>query len=202
MGSYPTVPTVQAVKKSQAWREKLDQGINPKEEELELKNQIKRNRKLRERLSVKLHKIGTTSKLRDLIVVRKITRGHNAIKKHMFPILEKRQIGSIKFEEVVEALRTIWEEIPPTAWKIQGAMRQIFEHAGLKEEQNVARWKDNLDQKLPHPDEFHEEQQRPSLNWQLVPEFMEKLQDYETIGAKALMLHILTVGEVKQRASY
>ena len=33
MGSYPTVPTVQAVKKSQAWREKLDQGINPKEDE-------------------------------------------------------------------------------------------------------------------------------------------------------------------------
>ena len=193
-GGYPSTPTTVAVAKAREWKSKLEQGRDPREEEQELKNQIKRNLKLRKTFSEAAQDWHDFQIARPNRSSQDYKKKFNAIKKHMFPILEKRQIGSIKFEEVVEALRTIWEVMPPTAWKIQGAMRQIFEHAGLKDEQNVARWKDNLDQILPHPDEFHEEQQRPSLNWQLVPEFMEKLQDYETIGAKALMLHILTVG--------
>ena len=54
----------------------------------------------------------------------------------MFPILGHRPIGDIDSEEVINALRTIWEEMPPPAWKIQGAFRQIFEHAGFEGKDN------------------------------------------------------------------
>ena len=194
LGSYPSTPTAEAVKLSQEWRAQLARGIDPREKEREKAKQIARNKKAAKSFSEAAQDWHDFQIARPNRSSQDYKKKFNAIKKHMFPILGKRPIGSIDFDEVVEALRTIWEVMPPTAWKIQGAMRQIFDQAGLKDEQNVARWKDNLDQKLPHPDEIHETKKMPSLNWRLVPEFMEKLQEHDAIGAKALMLHILTVG--------
>ena len=194
LGGYPSTSTAEAVRKAQAWRSKLEQGIDPRKEEEEKAKRIKRNQGFQTPFSVATDNWLNVQIAKPNRSTQDYQKKYNAIKKHMFPILGKRPIGNIDFEEVLNALRTIWESTPPTAWKIQGAMRQIFEHAGLKGDQNVARWKDNLDQKLPHPDEFHEAKQQPSMNWRLIPEFVEKLESHETIGAKALILHILTVG--------
>ena len=194
LGGYPSTSTAEAVRKAQAWRSKLEQGIDPRKEEEEKAKRIKRNQGFQAPFSVATDNWLNVQIAKPNRSTQDYQKKYNAIKKHMFPILGKRPIGNIDFEEVLNALRTIWESTPPTAWKIQGAMRQIFEHAGLKGDQNVARWKDNLDQKLPHPDEFHEAKQQPSMNWRLIPEFVEKLENHETIGAKALILHILTVG--------
>ena len=50
-GGYPSTPTTVAVAKAREWKSKLEQGIDPREEEQELKNQIKRNLKLRKTFS-------------------------------------------------------------------------------------------------------------------------------------------------------
>ena len=194
MGGYPSTSTAEAVRKAQEWRSLLAQGIDPREEERNKVKRLERNQKLSIPFSVAAENWCDFQISRPNRSSQDYQKKFNAVKRHIFPLLGKRPIGSINFEEVLTALRTIWEVMPPTAWKIQGAMRQIFDHAGLKGDLNVARWTDNLDQQLPHPDEFHEAKRQPSLDWRLVPEFVEKLQDHEIIGAKALMLHILTVG--------
>ena len=194
LGGYPSTSTAEAVRKAREWRSKLSRGIDPREDELEKINRRKR------RQQFQTHFSAAAKNWRDFQISKPnrssqdYLKKFNAVKRHIFPILGKRPIGKIEFEEVVQALRTIWEAMPPTAWKIQGAMRQIFEHAGLKDDQNVARWKNNLDQVLPHPDEFHSTRHMPSLHWRRVPEFVEKLDGLPDIGAKALILHILTVG--------
>jgi hypothetical protein len=85
----------------------------------------------------------------------------------MLPELGDRPIGSIEYEEGLSLLKAIWEKIPPSAWKVQGGCKQIFDRAGLKGEKNIFQWTGNLDEDLPHPDEFHQRVKHPSLNWRL-----------------------------------
>ena len=193
-GSYPSTSTAEAVRLSQAWRSQLARGIDPREVEREKAKQLELNKKYQTPLSVAAQQWHDWQIERPNTAKKDYTSKYGLIKKHILPTLGDRPIGSIEYEEGLTLLRAIWEKIPPSAWKVQGGCKQIFDRVGLKGEQNIFQWTGNLDQDLPHPDEFHKAVKRPSLNWRLVPEFFEKLQDYEHIGAKALILHILTVG--------
>ena len=192
-GTYPSTSTAEAVRRGQEWRSVLAQGIDPREEGKEKTKQLKLKQKYQKPFSVAAKDWHDWQISRPNTRKKDYTSKYGLIKKHMLPGLGDRPIGSIEYEEGLTLLKAIWEKIPPSAWKVQGGCKQIFDRAGLKGEKNIFQWTGNLDEDLPHPDEFHQRVKHPSLNWRLVPEFIEKLQDYETIGAKALMLHVLTV---------
>ena len=194
LGTYPSTSTAEAVRRGQEWRSVLARGIDPREEGKEKTKQLKLKQKYQKPFSVAAKDWHDWQIARPNTRKRDYTSKYGLIKKHMLPELGDRPIGNIEYEEGLSLLKAIWEKIPPSAWKVQGGCKQIFDRAGLKGEKNIFQWTGNLDEDLPHPDEFHQRVKHPSLNWRLVPEFIEKLQDYETIGAKALMLHALTVG--------
>lgn len=193
-GSYPNVSASNARALSREWKLRLAQGIDPREEEQEKAKQLKRKQKYQIPFSV------AAENWRDFQIAlpnrtsQDYQKKFNAVERHMFPILGNRPIGDIEYEEGLEALRTIWEEKPPTAWKIQGAMKQIFDRAGLKDKQNIFRWKDNLDENLPHVNEIHTTKNQPALDYNEMYWFVQKLMQHESVAAKALLLHILTVG--------
>ena len=193
-GTYPSTSTAEAVRRGQEWRSVLARGIDPREEGKEKTKQLKLKQKYQKPFSVAAKDWHDWQIARPNTRKRDYTSKYGLIKKHMLPELGDRPIGSIEYEEGLSLLKAIWEKIPPSAWKVQGGCKQIFDRAGLKGEKNIFQWTGNLDEDLPHPDEFHQRVKLPSLHWRLVPELIEKLQDYETIGAKALMLHVLTVG--------
>ena len=193
-GSYPNVSASNARALSREWKLRLAQGIDPREEEQEKAKQLKRKQKYQIPFSV------AAENWRDFQIAlpnrtsQDYQKKFNAVERYMFPILGNRPIGDIEYEEGLEALRTIWEEKPPTAWKIQGAMKQIFDRAGLKDKQNIFRWKDNLDENLPHVNEIHTTKNQPALDYNEMYWFVQKLMQHESVAAKALLLHILTVG--------
>ena len=194
LGGYPSTSTAEAVRKAQEWRSLLSQGIDPREEEQEKARQLKRKQKYQIPFSVAAQNWCDFQIARPNVSAPDYQKKFNAVQKHMFPILGKRPIGDIEYEEGLKALRTIWEEKPPTAWKIQGAMKQIFDRAGLKDELNIFQWKDNLANDLPHIDEIHTTKNQPALDYNEMYWFVQKLMQVESVGAKALLLHILTVG--------
>ena len=193
-GSYPTNTSANVKELARELRHKLAQGIDPREEEREKAKLSKRKQKYQIPFSV------AAENWRDFQIAlpnrtsQDYQKKFNAVERHMFPILGNRPIGDIEYEEGLEALRTIWEEKPPTAWKIQGAMKQIFDRAGLKDKQNIFRWKDNLDENLPHVNEIHTTKNQPALDYNEMYWFVQKLMQHESVEAKALLLHILTVG--------
>ena len=193
-GSYPTSTAANVKELARRLRHKLAQGIDPREEAREKTKQLALKQKYQTPFKVAAQQWHDWQISRPNTAKRDYTAKYGLIKKHILPNLGDRPIGSIEYEEGLTLLRAIWEKIPPSAWKVQGGCKQIFDRAGLKDEKNIFQWTGNLDEDLPHPDEFHQRVKLPSLHWRLVPELIEKLQGYETIGAKALMLHALTVG--------
>lgn len=193
-GAYPSNSSAEAVRKAQEWRSLLAQGIDPREEERNRKKQLELSQKFKTPFSVAAQNWCDFQIARPNVSAPDYQKKFNAVQKHMFPILGKRPIGEIEYEEGLKALRTIWEEKPPTAWKIQGAMKQIFDRAGLKDELNIFQWKDNLANDLPHIDEIHTTKNQPALDYNEMYWFVQKLMQVESVGAKALLLHILTVG--------
>tara|TARA_B100000959_G_scaffold31147_1_gene29744 strand:+ start:268 stop:1557 length:1290 start_codon:yes stop_codon:yes gene_type:complete len=194
LGGYPSTSTAEAVRKAQAWRSLLAQGIDPKEQERAKAKQLKVKQGKQVPLKVAAQDWHDFQIARPNVSAPDYQKKYRAVEKHIFPILGDMPISEIEYEDVLNALRPIWEEMTPTAWKIQGGLRQIFDRAGFKVEDNVARWTDNLDKDLPHPDSFHKIEHQPSLHWEKMPEFVNKLMQVEKVGAKALLLSILTVG--------
>jgi integrase len=200
LGGYPSTSTAEAVRKAQAWRSLLAQGIDPREEERKQVKQIKIREGQFTPFKVAAKKWHDVQIARPNVSTQDYQKKYRAVQKYVIPDLGDMPISEIETKDILHALETIWRKMPPTAWKIRGALKQIFDRAevdGIYDGKNPARWGNHLELLLPHPDSFHKTKNQPSLHYNDVPEFFNKLMQLETVGAKALMLHILTVGRTE-----
>ena len=82
----------------------MSRGIDPREDELEKINRRKRSQQFQTQFSV------AAENWRDFQISKPnrssqdYLKKFNAVKRHIFPILGKRPIGKIEFEEVVQTL--------------------------------------------------------------------------------------------------
>jgi hypothetical protein len=136
-GTYPSTSTAEAVRRGQEWRSVLARGIDPREEGKEKTKQLKLKQKYQKPFSVAAKDWHDWQIARPNTRKRDYTSKYGLIKKHMLPELGDRPIGSIEYEEGLSLLKAIWEKIPPSAWKVQGGCKQIFDRAGLKGEKNI-----------------------------------------------------------------
>ncbi|MEH6718855.1 MAG: integrase arm-type DNA-binding domain-containing protein [Aurantimonas endophytica] len=115
--------------------------------------------------------------------------------------LRERSVHEIATEDVLRVLKPIWQGKPETASRVRGRIEKVLDFAkarGMREGENPARWKGNLDHLLSRPVKLlrghHEAMAYPE-----VPAFMAKLRDQPGTGALALQFAILTAcrsGEV------
>jgi integrase len=200
LGSYPSISSANAKVLSRDVRLQLAQGDDPRELDRQQAKEIKIREGLLTPFKVASKKWHDVQIARPNVSTQDYQKRYRAIKKYITPILGDMPISEIETKEVLHALETIWRKMPPTAWKIRGALKQIFDRAevdGIYDGKNPARWGNHLELLLPHPDSFHKTKNQPSLHYNDVPEFFNKLMQLETVGAKALMLHILTVGRTE-----
>lgn len=115
--------------------------------------------------------------------------------------LRKRSVRDITTEDVLGVLKPIWLEKPETASRVRGRIEKVLDYArakGMREGENPARWRGNLDHLLPKPSKLSRGH-HAALAYADVPSFMGKLAEEPGAGARALELTILTAcrsGEV------
>jgi integrase len=112
-------------------------------------------------------------------------------------------VQSIDTDLVLRCLTPIWETRTVTANRLRGRIERILSWAkgrGLRDGENPARWRGHLKEMLADPLKVARVQHHAALPFDLIPDFMAKLRQRESVSARALEFLVLTAartGEVR-----
>lgn len=117
-----------------------------------------------------------------------------------YAIEPKHGIGSIPvadvtMDDVQAVLAPIWHDKTETASRLRGRIERVLDWAkvkGLREGENPARWKGNLEFVLAKPSKIHEAKNHDCVDWQDMPGFMADLWPRDSVAAYALQYCALT----------
>jgi len=115
--------------------------------------------------------------------------------------LRRLPVNKITTDDVLLALKPIWNKKPETAARLRGRIERVLDAAkaqGLRSGENPARWRGHLDQLLPRRQRLTRGH-HAAMNYTDVPVFIADLQTRQATAALALEFAILTAarsGEV------
>lgn len=111
------------------------------------------------------------------------------------PVLGDLPVHAIDTAAVKKVLDPIWTTKPETASRLRGRIELILDYCqsiGYRKGDNPARWRGNLKDLMPSLDDVSEVEHHPSLPYQDLPAFMERLRAENNAAARALEWIILT----------
>ena len=111
------------------------------------------------------------------------------------PVIGEMNVADVELADVMRIISPIWREKNETASRVRGRIENILDWCkvqGLREGDNPARWKGQLDKLLPKPSKVANVENHPALPWQQIPAFMHELRQRPGAAARALEFAILT----------
>ena len=199
LGSYPEISLAEAREKATEMRKQIRNGTDP----IEQKKQARQARIL---------EIAHSKTFRDcaeVILERKATELKNAkhlaqwratLETYAYPLIGDRIVRTLTKADIVVVLEPIWRTKYETADRLRGRIETILDYAKAceyREGDNPAAWKGMLEPILGKVK--HEVRAQPSLPYQEIGVFMDKLRQRNGSAAQALEFVILTAarsGEV------
>ena len=109
--------------------------------------------------------------------------------------LGQRAVAEITMDDVHAVLAPIWHDKTETASRLRGRIERVLDWAkvkGLRDGENPARWKGNLEFVLAKPSAIHKTKNHDSIRWQDLPDFMADLWGRDSVAALALKYCALT----------
>jgi integrase len=92
-------------------------------------------------------------------------------------------------------IERIWKTKPKTAIHIRGCIERILDYAtaiGYREGENPARWRGNLEFRLPRLSKLRRPEPLAAMSYSEIPAFVAQLRGQEGIPARALEFILLT----------
>lgn len=202
LGGFPDVTLEQARDRAREVREQIRQGIDP----------IAARKAAQDALRAAQVKALTFDEAAKQTHQKKAAefrnRKHsnqwiNTLTTYASPIIGDLPVASIEMPHIVQVLSPIWATKTETATRLRERIEAVLAWATankLREGDNPARWKGNLEHALPKPRKLRKVEHHSALPWQRMGEFMADLRKRTGVGAKALEFAILTAarsGEVR-----
>jgi integrase len=109
-------------------------------------------------------------------------------------------VDKITTEHVLTVLRPLWSTRNETASRLRSRIERVLDAAkanGLREGENPARWRGHLDQLLPKKQRL-ERKHHDAMPYNDLPAFLERLQAFEGVTARALEFCILTASRTNE----
>lgn len=106
---------------------------------------------------------------------------------YTYPLLGDKWVDEITLQDVFNVLRPIWLEINETASRVRSRMEAVWGWAKVKNYcsgTNPAGWKSNLQHLLSSPDKVQVEAHHPSLPYDKMGAFMNKLREIQATNIK------------------
>jgi integrase len=103
-------------------------------------------------------------------------------------------VSEVTPDDVLEVVKPIWTALPESGGKLRERIERVLDAAaaaGYRAGDNPARWKGNLQHRLPVRKKLTKGHHR-ALAWAAVPALMQRLSESGSTGALALMWTILT----------
>lgn len=123
-----------------------------------------------------------------------IQQWRNTLTTYAFPIIGDFIPKDIETAHILDILTPIWFEKNETANRVRNRIESILDYAkvkNLREGDNPARWKGNMEYLLPKKPES-EEKHHPALPWKDIQKFWSDLCKDHSLSSYALQLTILT----------
>ena len=114
--------------------------------------------------------------------------------------LRSRAIDAVGTEDVLQALKPIWSEIPETAARTRGRIERVLDAArakGWRTGENPARWRGHLQLLLPKRQRLYKGH-HPALPFAEMAAFMLALRSREAMAARALEHTILAAARTTE----
>jgi len=193
LGAFPDVSLSQARDRAREARDLLYRGIDPLEERRKRTEAFRAQQEARKTFTEVWHQFQEAK----MIGLAKKTRQHwiNSIERYALPAIGSRPVAEIDKTHIEAMLQPIWTAKPMMGKKVRQRVERILGFAtakGYREGDNPAAWRDNLDQTLANPKDFHKTTHFPSLPYEQAPAFLLELRQREGNAARALELLILT----------
>jgi len=127
----------------------------------------------------------------------------STLDRYAVPVLGSIPVAQIGVDDVLRALKPIWNEKTETASRLRGRMEGVLAWAttnGYRSGVNPARWKGNLDTALPKPSKITKNRHHGALSVEEIADWWRVLSERQGASADALRFLALTAarsGEVR-----
>ncbi|WP_368407562.1 tyrosine-type recombinase/integrase [Desulfobotulus pelophilus] len=119
----------------------------------------------------------------------------NTLAQYAFPVLGSMDPRHIQAPDVIRALKSIWNDKPETASRVRQRIETVLDHArvkGLREGDNPASWKGNLDSVFPKRTAVAGVKNFEAVPFTLLPGLYKSLKKSESASSLCLRWIILT----------
>jgi integrase len=125
----------------------------------------------------------------------------NTLRKHAYPVLGDLPVNAVDSALVLKVLDPIWSKTPETANRLRGRIELVLSWAkarGLREGDNPAAWRGNLQHALPAPGKVRPRGHHAALPIAKMPGFYKDLDAIHQMSARALAFTILTAARTSE----
>lgn len=189
LGVFPSVSLKDARSAADRNRLVLNQGIDPLDQKAVQLTQAKRSR----RDTFKAEALRYIKFQSPAWSARHKQQWERSLELHVFPRLGGVPVGDISTDDIVETLMLIWHTKQVTAERVRNRIELVLDASRARElrsGENPARWRGHLDKLLPR--RTHTVRPMESMPYQLIPDFMRKLDAVDGTAARCLELIILS----------
>ncbi|MCI4661667.1 MAG: integrase arm-type DNA-binding domain-containing protein [Neomegalonema sp.] len=193
LGAYPDVSLARARERALEARQLIAEGRDP----------LNEKNKRKELIFTDAATALIESKRSGWRNAKHAAQWRSTLESYAFPVLGKLAVQAIETEDVLAALRPIWEVKPETASRLRQRIEAVLDYAtvlGARSGENPARWRGHLDHLLPRPGKVRAVAHFAALDWREIGGFMRDLTAREGVAPRALRFAILTAaraGEVR-----
>lgn len=196
-GPFPLVSLIDARKKALNAREEIHHGIDPLEERIKNKSEVKNVIKFADFANeyINTKKAGWSNQKHAQQWISTITQ-------YATPVIGKMSLDEVQTDDILKILSPIWSTKTETASRLRGRLERIFAAAitrGYREKNNPALWVGHLETILPPPKKIKKVKHHKALPFYELPKFISELRQIGTVGSLALEFTILNAsrtGEV------
>ena len=194
LGSYPTVTLEQARDTAREYRRQVREGTDPVATRRDAQEAL-RAAEAKRRTFNEAALACWRSKSKEFKNAKHRAQWISTLKRYASPVIGLLPVDRIEIAHVLRVLEPIWESKTETASRLRGRIEAVLSWATVSEfrsGENPARWKDNLEHKLPKPSKVKRVVHHPALPWQEIGNFMADLKKRESMAPRALEFAILT----------
>ena len=124
----------------------------------------------------------------------------NSLRDYVYPVIGSKPVHLITIHDVLSVLRPIWSRKTTTATRVRSRIENILDYAttlGMREGNNPAVWRGNLNTVLPAPTKIHKVKSHSAVLYSELPSFLKELKLRKGVGARALEFTILTCSRTR-----
>ena len=206
LGSYPQVSLAEAREAAKRMSDAIRQGIDPRVQRKEVKSSLiaslAKNKTFKECAEAYMDAhsaVYTSDKHRK--------QWSSTLQTYAYPIIGNMLVEDISMRNILdvltqdvksetgEKLGDLWRLKTPTAQRLQGRLKTVFDYCIVNEYRkgiNPASWDGFLDTQLPSPSKIQTKSHHPAVPYANVGDFMIQLRKNKSISAKALEFLIHT----------